>query len=122
MVSGGFHGPFVRATQGSASEPDSANAREPLGPSGKSSLPAAIPMSAADRVAFTSANVPRDRDASLFALENPLPIGLFPHMPLDGCHEPPLPNVCPSVEDCEESLLCRPVAAPNSGNRVDRAY
>jgi hypothetical protein len=98
VVSGGFQGPFVRAIQGSASEPDSASAREPLGPSGNSSLPAAAQKSVAVEL-HSCANVPRDRDASLFALENPLPIALLPHIPLDGCHEPPLPKVCPRVDD-----------------------
>lgn len=39
-MSGGFQGPFARATQGSASE-DAANAPEPLGASGKPSSSAA---------------------------------------------------------------------------------
>lgn len=102
-MSGGFQGPFERVTQGSASD-DAAKAPDPLGPSGNSSPTA------------------RDREASLFWAENgPLPIVLFPQMPLEACHEPPFPNaVWPRVDDWEESLLCRPGAAPNSGNRVDR--
>lgn len=103
-MSGGFHGPLARATQGSASD-EAARAPDPLGPSGKSSLPA------------------RERDASLFVLANPLPMVLLPQMPLEACQAAPLPNVCPKAEDWEDrsSLLCLPGAELKSPNRVDRA-
>jgi hypothetical protein len=91
-VSGGFQGPFVRATHGSASD-EAAKAPDPLGPSGKSSLPAA--SRSVNCVNRSSCNeyLPREREASLFVLANPLPMGLLPQMPLEACHVPPLPNV-----------------------------
>lgn len=85
----GFHGPFVRATHGSE---DSAKAPEPLGPSGNSSLPAAVSTSVAI-VASRRANLPRDRETSLLVFANALPIVLLPQIPLEGCHVPPFPKV-----------------------------
>ena len=41
----------------------------------------------------SGASLPREREASLFVLVNPLPIVLLPQMPLEACHAPPLPNV-----------------------------
>ena len=92
VVSGGFHGPFVRAIHGSASE-DAARAPEPLGPSRKSSFPAAVVMLVVARASQARLDLRRDREASLFALENPLPIVFGPHMPVDACHELPLLKV-----------------------------
>jgi hypothetical protein len=91
-VSGGFHGPFVRAIHGSASE-DAARAPEPLGPSRKSSLPDAVLMLVVVGASQAKLDLRREREASLFTLGNPLPIVFGPHMPVEACHEPPLPNV-----------------------------
>jgi len=97
-VSGGFHGPFVRAIHGSASD-DAARAPEPLGPSRKSSFPDADWMLAILIVPQARLDLRRERDASLFAVENPLPIVFVPHIPVEGCHDPPFPKVWPRVED-----------------------
>ena len=91
-MSGGFHGPFVRAIHGSASD-EAARAPDPLGPSRNSSLPVAVFRLVTVRASLPSVDLRRDREASLFAFANPLPIVLGPHMPVEGCHEPPLPNV-----------------------------
>jgi hypothetical protein len=97
-VSGGFHGPFVRAIHGSASE-DAAKAPEPLGPSRKSSFPVAGLMLVGMTGSRARQDLRRDREASLFVFGNPLPIVFRPHMPVEACHDAPLPNVWPRVED-----------------------
>lgn len=121
VVSGGFQGPFVRPTHGSASD-EAARAPEPEGPSGKVSLPAAVMRLVIVRPCPHHADLPRERDGSLLAL-SPLPIVLLPHIPPEVCHAFPLPNVCARVELCTvlSSPLCLPGAGLKSPKTVDRA-
>jgi hypothetical protein len=122
-VSGGFHGAFARAPQGSASD-DAARAPDPLGPPGNSSLPAAVFTSVTARDSAPLADIPRDRDASLFVFANPLPMGLPPQIPLEDCQAPPLPNVCPIVDVCGvlSSWVCLLGGELKSPNLVVRAW
>lgn len=104
VVSGAFQGPLVVAPQGSACD-EARNAPDPLG-TGKSA----------------SSATARDLDASLL-LANPLPIALFPQIPLEACQAFPLPNVGPKFADWEvlSSLLCLTGAGPKSPPNRERA-
>lgn len=119
-----FHGPFVRVPQVSASD-DAARAPDPLGPSVKLSLPAAVLALVTAGLPSCSAGLPRELEVSLFALANPPPMGLLPQMPLDGCHVLPLLNAWPSVEEVWadlSSLACLPGGALKSPNRFERVW